>query len=246
MVLDHLRHMVGSKGRALPGCRRGNRLWVVLLLLLPVLAAVSVLAASARFAVSFSDMSLWQEKSFRGHTSYIKDNLDGRIVLRARAAGSASGLYRRLPDEVAGLPVLTWSWKIRQTLAAENPYRKEGEDYVARVYLVFPGRFFWQTRALVYVWSDKLPVGTMIPSPYTGNVAVIAVESGNRHAGSWRQEARNYRQDFQAFFHDPPPLPKAVAIMTDTDNTGSEAVAWYGEIGFSSAATDPVTDTLAQ
>jgi hypothetical protein len=84
-----------------------------------------------------------------------------RTVLHAQTAGEASGLYRRVAIDSRELPVLKWSWKVRQTLPAEDPYRKSGDDFAARVYVIFPGRFFWQTRALVYVYSDKLPVGTV-------------------------------------------------------------------------------------
>jgi hypothetical protein len=63
-------------------------------------------------------------------------------------------------------------------------------------------------------------------------VAVIAVESGNRFAGSWRQESRNYAADYRNYFHAEPADPVAVAFMTDTDNTNSRATAWYGDIIF--------------
>lgn len=37
-------------------------------------------------------------------------------------------------------------------------------------------------------------------------------------------------EDYRKFFGEEPPLLGAVALMTDTDNTGEEAVAWYGDI----------------
>lgn len=189
-------------------------------------------AVSAGVQLSFASLADWREKSFKGRTVYNVVTSNGKVVLEARAAGTASGLYRQLKVSVAEMPLLSWAWKVERTLAAENPYRKDGDDYAARVYVVFPGRFFWQTRALVYVWSDKLPVGTMLPSPFTDNAVIIAVESGNRFAGSWRHESRNYLADYRAAFHRVPPDPSAVAVMTDGDNTGSEAVAWYGDISF--------------
>lgn len=201
----------------------------MLFLLLPAAIACSDLTG---LQLSFGNLSEWQEKSFKGHTAYTVVKNDGRTVLLAVAVGSASGLYHNITVPVTKLPIITWSWKVQQTLAAENPYRKDGDDFAARVYIVFPGAFFWQTRALVYVWSDKLPVGTIIPNVFTSNAAVIALESGNRYAGTWRSERRNYVADYRACFHDAPPNPVAVAVMTDTDNTGGRATAWYGEISF--------------
>ncbi|MGZ8472135.1 MAG: DUF3047 domain-containing protein [Candidatus Deferrimicrobiaceae bacterium] len=37
-------------------------------------------------------------------------------------------------------------------------------------------------------------------------------------------------EDFRALFGEDPPAIGAVPLMTDTDNTGGEAVAYYGDI----------------
>ncbi|NVO00230.1 MAG: DUF3047 domain-containing protein [Geobacteraceae bacterium] len=183
--------------------------------------------------LSFGNLAEWTEKSFKGHTTYSVVKSNGKDVLHAQTNGNASGLYRKIALPTRELPVIRWSWKVAQTLAAEDAYRKSGDDFAARVYIVFPGRFFWQTRALVYVYSDKLPVGAVIPNPFTKRAAVIAVESGNQHAGIWRHETRRYVDDYRNYFHGDPPYTVAVAIMTDGDNTGSAAEAWYGDIVFS-------------
>ena len=93
--------------------------------------------------------------------------------------------------------------------------------------------FSGRRRAIVYVWSDKLPVGTVIANAYTDRVAVIAVESGNRFAGIWRTRAAIMLPTTVATFMTSRTDPVAIAFMTDTDNTGSQAVAWYGDIFFS-------------
>lgn len=211
--------------------RRNPLSW--LLVLVSVLTATLVGAGPTDLRLTFDNLSAWKEKRFHGQTSYSLEQDEGRTVLRAKSSGKASGLYHKVSVKSDELPVLKWSWKIANTLSAENPYRKDGDDFVARVYVVFPGRFFWQTKALVYVWSDKLPVGTTVSNAFTRNAALIAVESGNRFAGTWRHESRHYVEDFRAAFNSLPPDPVAVAVMTDGDNTGSEATAWYGDITFS-------------
>lgn len=183
--------------------------------------------------LTFDSLAEWTEKSFKGHTAYRVEKESGRSVLHAQTRGNASGLYHTVTVNARELPVLSWSWKVAQTLAAEDAYRKSGDDFAARVYVVFPGRFFWQTRALVYVYSAKLPVGTVIADAFTDNAAIISVESGNSHAGAWRHESRRYVEDYRHYFHAEPPDPVAVAVMTDGDNTGSQAEAWYGDILFS-------------
>jgi hypothetical protein len=61
---------------------------------------------------------------------------------------------------------------------------------------------------------------------------MVAVESGDGNAGRWVDEERNLVEDYRRAFGENPPMVGAVAIMTDTDNTGEHAVAWYGAIRF--------------
>ena len=59
---------------------------------------------------------------------------------------------------------------------------------------------------------------------------MIAVESGSAQTGRWVVEKRNVLEDYRRVFGTDPPKAGAIAIMTDTDNTGEEAVAYYGPI----------------
>ena len=202
-------------------------LLTALLCVLPVLAAT---IAVGRFSVG--DLTGWAPETFHGkkQTLYtlVRDN--NRIVLRAESRQAASGLIRKIDINPAESPILRWSWKIDHTLTRENAHSKEGDDFAARVYVIFPGRFFWQTRAINYVWSARLPQGTVLPNAYTNNTMIVAVESGEGRVRQWVSEERNIAEDFRKFFGEDPPRLGGVAVMTDTDNTGEEAVAWYGDI----------------
>jgi hypothetical protein len=59
---------------------------------------------------------------------------------------------------------------------------------------------------------------------------MIAVESGAAKAGTWVEERRNIVADYRRAFGGAPPRIGAIAIMTDTDNTGGSAEAWYDDI----------------
>ncbi|MBM4309212.1 MAG: DUF3047 domain-containing protein, partial [Deltaproteobacteria bacterium] len=48
----------------------------------------------------------------------------------------------------------------------------------------------------------------------------------------WVNEERNLYEDFKKAFGYEPPMISGVAIMTDTDNTGEFAIAYYGDIVF--------------
>lgn len=184
----------------------------------------------------------WKPQTFRGktETGYALAREGAGTVLKAFSRNSASGLIKTVKVDPASYPLLRWSWKIDRLLKGEDGSRKEGDDYPARVYVVFPGTFFWQTKALVYVWSGKLREGASLRNPYASNAVIIPVESGRERVGKWVHEERNYQEDFKMFFKENPPRTGAVAVMTDTDNTGEEATAWYGDIVLAQRAAQKI------
>ena len=202
----------------------------ILLMTLPPLAAAEVLAIS-RFAVE--GIQWWEVKEFKGQTRYQPAQEDGRAVIKAQSKASASGLFKKVDLDPAKYRYLAWSWKIAGTVTGGDEKTKAGDDYAARGYVVFPGRFFWQTRAINYIWANKLPKGEFVPNAFTGNAMMLAVESGPVRSGQWIQEKRDILADYRRLFGEDPREIGAIAIMTDTDNTGKEATAWYGEITIS-------------
>ena len=117
--------------------------------------------------------------------------------------------------------MLNWTWKIDNVLTGVDERTRAGDDYAARVYVVFSGGLaFWRTRAINYVWSINQPVGSSWPSAYADNVHMIAVQSGLKQAGQWVNEQRNIRIDYQHIFGEKTRKIDAVAIMNDTDNSG--------------------------
>jgi hypothetical protein len=83
---------------------------------------------------------------------------------------------------------------------------------------------------LNYVWDNRLPPGTVLRSPYTDRVRMIVVRSGNAEAGRWVEESRNVLDDYRRAFGGEPPAIAGIAVMTDTDDTGESATAWFGDI----------------
>jgi len=62
---------------------------------------------------------------------------------------------------------------------------------------------------------------------------MIAVQSGAGRLGQLVKEKRNIREDWRLAFDEDIEKLDAVAIMTDTDNSGQWARAWYGQPWFS-------------
>ena len=175
----------------------------------------------------------WEVKEFKGLTRYRLVEEEGRRVLLAEADGSASGLVKKIAFDPAEYRYLRWRWKIEDTVAQGDERTKAGDDYAARVYVIFPGRFFWQTRALNYIWANRLPAEGFVANAFTANAMLLAVRSGADQAGQWLEESRDLVADYRRVFGNDPPRAGAVAIMTDTDNTGGRTRAWYGDISLS-------------
>lgn len=182
---------------------------------------------------SAGDRADWQDKSFQGKTRYRFDERSGRPALFADSQGAASGLYREIKVDLNRTPWLNWSWRVDRVLTDLDERAKSGDDYPARVYVVVSGgAAFWKTRSLVYVWSSHQPVGATWPNAYTRNAQVMALQSGAQNAGRWVSEKRNIRDDFRQLFGEEIDAIDAVALMTDTDNSGQSASAWYGDLYF--------------
>lgn len=198
--------------------------------------SVAALAAAMTLTVgnfSGGDLDGWKTQTFQGTTHYRVVTQDGRQVLEAESNGTASGLVRELRVDLEKLPFLNWSWRVEDVLTGIDERTKSGDDYPARVYVVVSGGIaFWRTRTLIYVWSSRQPAGNTWENAFTGNAQVMALRSGK--GSGWATERRDVRADFKTCFKDDITFIDAVAIMTDTDNSGQEAVAWYGDIFFSS------------
>jgi hypothetical protein len=183
---------------------------------------------------SRGELSGWQEKVFNRKTDYTLVQIDDKTVVRAESHQAASGLFKEIRVDLEKTPFLNWSWKIEQPLASRDEKIKAGDDFAARVYVVIKtGSWFWNLNAINYVWSSLNPIDSRWPNATTSKAWVIAVETGNRQAGQWKYEKRDVRQDYLDCFKQEIRYIDSVAIMTDTDNTGSSAVAYYGDIYFS-------------
>jgi len=126
-------------------------------------------------------------------------------------------------------PILRWRWRAVTFPVGSNEQVKSGDDSVLGVYVVFSG-LPWVT-AIKYVWSDTLAAGTALDSPYSSGTKIIVVRSGRALSGTWVTEDRNVLSDYeQSFGPREHAVARAIAILTDSDNTHSRAVGDYAEI----------------
>jgi len=201
---------------------------LLLLLFFPAVSMATDVIELGSF--SSSGLSGWSEKSFQGTTGYRIVEEEGRKVLFARSDNSASGLIFDTSFDPQEFPILSWRWKVSDTISKGDSRSKAGDDYAARIYVVFPHWLFLKTKTLNYIWANQLPKNSSQLSVYTSNDMMIAVESGSAKAGEWVTVQRNLLDDYRQAFGEEPTKVGAIAIMTDTDNTGETAEAWYGDI----------------
>ena len=203
-------------------------------LMLPTWSVASRTLVIERFD---GDLSDWQVEEFSGRTEYtLVSDEQGDRVLAAHSRGTASGLVKRISFDPRELPRLSWRWKIAATLPAGDARSREGDDYAARVYVIFPHWIKPLTRSINYIWANRLPRGSALPNTYYSRAMMLAVESGDARAGRWIREERNLVADYRRLFGEDPPMAGAVAIMTDSDNTGGAARAWYDDLVLSTGA----------
>ena len=202
--------------------------------LLTILLVSSVMAENRTVDVlTLPGLGDWKAKKFSGETSYELVDIDDRQAIKAVSNSSASGMIREIKVDLTKTPYLNWSWKVDSTLGELDETNKSGDDYAARVYVVISGgMFFWRTRAINYTWASAQPRGSSWPNAYTGNVVMVAVDSGQEHAGQWVTRRRNVLQDLKILHGIDKTQIHAVAIMTDTDNSNKSATAYYGDIYF--------------
>lgn len=174
----------------------------------------------------------------------------GSAALSVSADGSVSILRKRFDKALPEVDRIAFSWKV-DGLPDEARLGEAGKDDApVRILLSFDGdRSKWTGRnhrmsemsrlltgeelpyaTLMYVWANHDAPETVIVNARTDRIRKVVVESGARQVGHWRDYQRNIRADFvRAFGEEPGPL-RAVAIMTDTDNTQSSLRAWYGSM----------------
>jgi hypothetical protein len=198
----------------------------------------------------------WTLSRFKKPTQYSLVDNDGRTVIKASAHTSASGLVHRLKLDPKRYPLLQWRWLVTDLIAHADNTKKNTEDSPVRVVVSFDGdmdklplddrMFFDNVRlltgqqlpyaTLMYIWENRAPKASVIPNRHTSRIRMIVAESGRDKVGAWQEVTRNVYEDFKRAFGEEPGQITAIGIMTDTDNTGENVHAYYGDILFRSIA----------
>ena len=177
-------------------------------------------------------MAEWERVRLdRRPTAYSVTLAGGEAVLVGTATNSAAGLVRRFVTPIPGRATVEWRWRIDHALAGDVSERsREGDDYAARVFVLFGDRPFRRgTRALSYVWASRQSPGSRYRNPVVRDVATFVLRSGDGYAQRWMDEQRDVVADYRAAFGEDPPALRGIAVVVDTDDTGSDAIAWFDD-----------------
>jgi hypothetical protein len=200
----------------------------------------------------------WQEVQLPGKTPTVyrldaHAPVNGRglhTALKANAQSSASMLRVPVRIEPNALGRVDFSWLVPALIANADMAQRDKDDSPVRLILAFEGdRSTFSPKnatlnelarlltgeempyaTLMYVWCNKRPVGSVIHSPRTDRIRKIVVESGAQGLEQWRNYERDIRADYVRAFGEPPGALLAIGLMSDSDNTHSNAVAWYGPV----------------
>lgn len=180
----------------------------------------------------------------------VYDQQASAVVLHARSRRSATGLRQALDVDPATRPRVVWRWRIVDLIAGADNGDRHAEDSPVRLLLFFDGdKRKLPARdqialdmaqmasgqsvpyaTLVYLWENRRPVDSVIGSAHTGRIKMVVAGSGRDRLGQWKHFERDYVADFERAFGEPPGRLIGVGVLTDTDNTGAEVEAFYGDI----------------
>jgi hypothetical protein len=213
------------------------------------LPAVGKFSAEKPGEVLPSGWRVWQLSGLKRPTEYRLVDHEGRTVILARSRAGASGLVFPISIDLKEYPYLHWHWKVPALIPTADNTQRHLEDSPVRIVITFDGdksklrsRALFSTssgrsqagvqHALMYIWENRAPVGRVIDNVHTARIKMIVADSGAENLGKWRSESRNVYEDYKRAFGEEPPRIRSIGIMTDSDNTGTDAEAYYGDISF--------------
>ena len=187
---------------------------------------------------------------FKKNTVYRLENYQGKTVLSANSKTSASGLAVKLRPRQANNLMLQWEWKATNPIVNADNADGYADDAPLRILVAFDGnksklplkeKMTFEMANLIsgqempyatlmYIWSGKSPVDTIITNAHTSRIKMIVVDSGWDNLGQWHQHQRDLAADYKRAYGEAPGEVIGIALLTDTDNTKSEARAYYGDI----------------
>ncbi len=189
---------------------------------------------------------------FKPLTAYELVQVGDTQVLHATAKNSASGIEHPVSVDLREYPVAEWRWKVPRLIDTADNTEPAHADAPARVIFMFEGGRdrlpaseqlnYDLAKALtgnslpyatlMYIWEPNRSEGEILTHYNSTRVKMVVAANSGRDLTRWHQQRVNILEDYRRAFNEEPPRVKAVAIMSDSDNTGTTVEAFYGDITF--------------
>jgi hypothetical protein len=208
---------------------------VPLVLLLALLALLALpAAAGAEDCITVDSFardkvgefpSDWKPRKDSGREVYAVRELDGLRFLQAVSRGLGIQAGKQYEWDPKAYPMLAWSWRPLVFPRGSDERQSKTNDSAVSVYAVFP-HTPWSVKALKYIWSAVVPVGTRLSSS-GGLTQVRVLRTGPEQKGQWVEERVNVLEDYKKYFDEDTPKASGIAVLTDSDDTRSVAEGDY-------------------
>tara|TARA_B100000579_G_scaffold374632_1_gene338986 strand:+ start:961 stop:1611 length:651 start_codon:yes stop_codon:yes gene_type:complete len=182
-----------------------------------------------------SELKVRKVRGADNKTLYTVDSNEKGNFLKAVANNAASGLGKEIKIDLNKTPFVNITWKIEKDLKGIQEDSKKGHDFAARVFAIKKtGATPLSNRAINYVFSSNSEIGENWRSPYTKKSIDNVLASTKINFNEWVTVKSNVKEDFKKFHDLDINELDGLAIMSDTDNSKMESVAYYQNIFFSS------------
>ena len=166
----------------------------------------------------------WKSRGGDGSEVYrVRSNQE--TYLEANANNSAVTIAKKFTYNLKEYPYLMWQWRVLELPQGGDERFKKTGDSAAAIYVIFKGLL--RPDNMKYVWSASLPLGTTTESPYSSKTKIVVLRNQLSPIGEWVSERVNVYADYKRLFACEPKTVQAIGLMSDSDNTGSKAVAHY-------------------
>ena len=208
-------------------------------ILFSLILAVNTLSADEVKVFDFTETELTelQVRKVRGadnKTLYSVGINENGNYLKSVANNAASGLGKEIKINLNKTPFINITWKIEKDLSGIKENTKKGHDFAARVFVIKKtGATPLSNRAINYVFSSNNEIGLSWPSPYTKKSIDNVLASTKDSLNEWITVKANVKEDFKRFHDLDVNELDGLAIMSDTDNSKMNSIAYFQNIYFS-------------
>ena len=185
--------------------------------------------------VELSELKIRKVRGADNKTIYtVGSNKNGNF-LKAVADNAASGLGKEVKIDLNKTPFINITWKIEKDLPGIKENSKKEHDFAARVFAVKKtGATPLSNRAINYVFSSNNEIDAFHPSPFTKKSIDYVLSTTKENLNEWVTVKVNVRDHFKKFHNLDLEEINGVVIMSDTDNSKLNSIAYYQNIYFSS------------